>query len=42
MKGLMTVLVALALFAVLLPGCARKAEVYYSSPDHGIRSSEID
>jgi hypothetical protein len=42
MKGLLTVLLALALFAVLLPSCARRAEVYYTSPDHGIRSPEID
>jgi hypothetical protein len=42
MKGYLTILLALALFAAILPGCARKVDVYYSSPDHGIHGDEIE
>lgn len=43
MRQIVTFLLASALFAAALPGCAvQKADVYYTSPDHGIRSPEID
>jgi len=42
MKSIVTFLLAMALFAATLPGCAVQKGGYYSSPDHGIHGDEIE
>jgi hypothetical protein len=42
MRDIITFLLAMALFAAALPGCAVQKVGYYSSPDHGIHGTEFE